>query len=75
MSHLIFLIDCQFVVPEKMTVTKVFIQGIYIPLISVPEFAVTKVKIPEFSYNHNDLLTAKIWTFNTYIGFKVTIAR
>ena len=52
MSHLIFLIDCQFLVPEKMTVTEVFIQGIYIPLISVPEFAVTKVKITEFSYNH-----------------------
>ena len=51
MSPLIFLIDCQFLVPEKMTVTEVFIQGIYIPLISVPEFAVTKVKIPEFSYN------------------------
>ena len=51
MSHLIFLIDCQFLVPEKMSVTEVFIQGIYIPLISVPEFAVTKVKIPEFSYN------------------------
>ena len=29
--HLIFLIDCQFLVPEKMTVTEVFIQGIYIP--------------------------------------------
>ena len=51
MSHLIFLIDGQFLVPEKMTVTEVFIQWIYIPLISVPEFAVTKVKIPEFSYN------------------------
>ena len=34
-----------------MTVTEVFIQGISIPLISVPKFAVTKVKIPEFSYN------------------------
>ena len=56
MSHLIFLIDGQFLVPEKMTVTEVFIQGIYIPLISVPEFAVTKVKIPEFSYNnHTDI--------------------
>ena len=50
MSHLIFLIECQSLVPEKMSVTKVFIQGIYIPLISVPEFAVTNVKIPEFSY-------------------------
>ena len=49
-SHLIFLIECQSLVPEKMSVTKVFIQGIYIPLISVPEFAVTNVKIPEFSY-------------------------
>ena len=38
MSHLIFLIDCQFLVPEKMTVTEVLIQEIYIPLISVPEF-------------------------------------
>ena len=36
-----------------MTVTEVFIQGIYIPLISVPEFAVTNVKIPEFSYNRS----------------------
>ena len=53
MSPIIFLIDGQFLVPEKMTVTEVFIQGIYIPLISVPEFAVTKVKIPEFSYNHS----------------------
>ena len=50
MGHLIFLIECQSLVPEKMSVTKVFIQGIYIPLISVPEFAVTNVKIPEFSY-------------------------
>ena len=53
MSHLIFPIDCQPLVPEKMTVTEVFIQGIYIPLISVPEFAVTNVKIPEFSYNRS----------------------
>ena len=51
MSHLIFPIDCQPLVPERMAVTEVFIQGIYIPLISFPEFAVTNVKIPEFSYN------------------------
>ena len=39
-----------------MTVTEVFIQGIYIPLISVPEFAVNKVKIPEFSFNPQDCI-------------------
>ena len=63
MSHLIFLIDGQFLVPEKMTVTEVFIQGIYIPLISVPEFAVTKVKIPEFSYNRQGCTPHSILDF------------
>ena len=53
MSHLIFLIDYQTLVPEKLTVTEVFFQGIYIPLISVPEFVVTNAKIPEFSYNQD----------------------
>ena len=50
-SHWIFLYEKLSKVTEKWTVTEKNLHWIYIPRIPVPEFAVTKAKNTEFSYN------------------------
>ena len=56
-SHWIFLYEKLSKVTEKWTVTEKNLHRIYIPRIPVPEFAVTKAKNTEFSYNRRYLET------------------
>ena len=55
-SHWIFLYEKLSKVTEKWTVTEKNLHWIYIPRIPVPEFAVTKAKNTEFSYNRNKVI-------------------